>query len=119
ARLLTRPLCFTGNCLFVNGDFHNGFLRVGVSDENGNSIPGFSAEECIPMCENSTIARITWKNRPTLRQLEGRIIRLAFEGKNGQLYSFWVADDDNGHSRGYLAAGSVGQGSVTDVKTSS
>ncbi|MCQ2385620.1 MAG: helix-turn-helix domain-containing protein, partial [Clostridia bacterium] len=34
ARLLTRPLCFTGNCLLVNGDFHNGLLRLGVTDDN-------------------------------------------------------------------------------------
>lgn len=117
ATLTTRPLRYTGLCLFVNGDFHKGNLRVSVLDEDKNPIPNFTADDCIPMCEDSTRALITWKNEKTLKKLEGAVIRLRFEGKNGQLYSFWIADDERGYSRGFLAAGSVGQTSIQDIDT--
>lgn len=114
AFLMTRPLRFEGSCLFVNADFHKGGLRIAVYDEANQPIAGYEAENCIQMKEDSTKYRITWQEKDTLNELAGTVIRIRFEGTNGALYAFWIADDENGHSRGYLGAGAVGYPDIRD-----
>ena len=42
-------------------------------------------------------------------------LRLRFHLRNGKLYSFWVAADASGASRGYVAAGGPGFTDITDT----
>jgi len=35
------------------------------------------------------------------------VIRIRFQLKHGELYSFWTSNSESGHSGGYLAAGSA------------
>ena len=115
ASLKTRPLRFSGSCLFVNGDFHNGGLRAAILDENGAPIPGYTLDDCVRMQADSTKAMLEWQGKRNLEELSGSVIRICFEGTNGALYAFWIADDENGHSRGYLAAGEVGKKGLCDL----
>ncbi len=112
--LTTRLVRFEGERLFVNGDFSKGRLRVGILDENGDPIGGFSPDDCLDMRMNSTKVEIKWRDGRNLAELSGSAVKFRFECAEGSLYAFWVSDDENGRSHGCLAAGEVGKGSYWD-----
>lgn len=103
--LVTRPVRFSGEHLFVNVDAPAGALRAEVLDEDGKPVPGFTAAECVPVSVDSTKARVTWKGGATLARFRGRDVRFRFALEKGTLYSFWVSRRANGASNGYLAGG--------------
>ena len=113
--LTTRPLRFTGRCLFVNLAASTGVLRVEVLDEQGRVLPAFSREECIPVgAVDSTLLPVAWRNGD-LAALAGRPVRFRFRLRKGSFYSFWVSRDESGASAGYVAAGGPGFTGPTDT----
>jgi hypothetical protein len=112
--LTTRPIIFSGRCLFVNGCAPQGELRAEVLDERGNVIAPFTLENCQPFTGDSTRQRITWKGADDLSQLAGKKVRLRFSLRRGQLYAFWVTPDPAGASYGYLGAGGPGFEGLVD-----
>jgi len=50
-----------------------------------------------------------------LAQWAGKPVRVRFQLSNGQLYSFWVIDDERGASNGYVGAGGPDFSGVRDV----
>lgn len=115
--LLTRPMNFSGSHLFVNVNNPNGSLRVEVLDSDGNVIPGFEKENCMPIAVNQTRVVVQWKNNISLKTQSNKSYRFHFYLQQGQLYSFWVSPSPYGESRGYLAAGSKDHTSLVDDKT--
>ncbi len=114
--LITRPVTFGGNRLFVNvSTAAGGELRVEVLDENGKVIAPFSAANCAPVSTDSTLHEVTWRGVGGLAALRGQPVRFRFQLKNGSLYAFWVSSDASGASRGYLAAGGPGYTGVVDT----
>ncbi|MCM1036794.1 MAG: hypothetical protein NC406_05645 [Bacteroides sp.] len=112
----TRPLSFDGSCLFVNADATGGSVCAELLDEQGRPVEGFTADDCVPVTTDSTIARITWAGGDTLDAFAGRAIRLRFAVDGGaSLYSFWISPSERGESRGYVAGG--GPGYHTDLDT--
>ena len=105
--LTTEALDCAGDCLFINGDSRKGRICVEVLDQEGRVIPGFSREECIPFVEDSTCARIVWRDFSRIKKDHGAL-RLKFYLENASLYSFWITDRENGQSHGYMAAGGPG-----------
>ena len=103
--LTTRPLLFPGKHLFVNADTTGGQLRAEVLDRDGKVIAPFTKDNCQPLKADSTLAEITWKGTANLSALAGQPVRLRFHLNSGALYAFWVSPDENGASRGYVAAG--------------
>jgi len=112
--LLTRPVTFGGRHLFVNLAAPDGSLRVEVTDVDGSALPGFSAEECVPVRGDSTRAEVRWTTSGNLSALAGGPVRFRFLLRGGSLYSFWVSADERGTSRGYLGAGGPGYASRVD-----
>ena len=109
--LLTEPVIFDGEYLFVNADVKGkkSELLVEVTDLEGNPIPGFEKKDCIGMKRaDSTKNRIQWKNNDTLASLKGQPVRFKFYVTDGDLYSFWVSPWETGESRGYTAGGGPG-----------
>ncbi len=104
--LLTRPIQFSGEYLFVNLDAPDGELRVEAVGPDGKVIPAYTRENCRTVSGNDTLIPVTWGNVAGLRELKGRAIRLRFLLKRGKLYSFWISKDKTGHSAGYVAGGS-------------
>ena len=51
---------------------------------------------------------ITWKDKKTLSELQGRPIRLKFYLTEGDLFAFWISPWESGESRGYTAGGGPG-----------
>jgi hypothetical protein len=106
--LTTRPLRFQGAHLFVNLDAPRGELRVEVLTLDGRPYGPFTAENCVPLCCDSTRQRVTWRGVESLARVSGKNVRLRFTLTSGSLYSFWVTPDANGASHGYVAAGGPG-----------
>ena len=112
--LTTRPVKFTGKHLFVNAAVQ-GELRIEVLDQDGNTLPGLSFADCLPLSGDLPRARVAWKNRQDLSALAGRPVRFRFRLTSGSLWSFWVTTDPAGASAGYVAAGGPGFSGPTDT----
>jgi hypothetical protein len=100
----TRPVRFSGSHLFVNVDADGGELRAEVVDPDGNAIEGFTADRCTAVSRDSTRAEVRWPGA-SLSDLVGEPVRFRFYLRGGRLYSFWVAPNERGASRGFVAAG--------------
>jgi len=101
--LTTRPVRFSGKRLFVN---LQGELRADVLNERG---------EVLARSETVAGDRTSLGVPLDLAGLAGKPVRFRFHLKGGKLYSFWVAADDSGASRGYVAAGGPGFTGPTDT----
>ena len=87
--LLTKPLIFDGSQLELNfSTSAAGSLRVELQYENGQPIPGFSLEDCHEYFGDSTERVVTWNRDPDLSEIAGRTVRIRFELKDADLYSF-------------------------------
>ena len=87
-----RPLEFGGEQLSVNVVSDWGELRVEILDEAGKVIPEYSADDCIPICEDTVATHVTWKHRRNLAELSGKTMKLRFFLKNARLYSYRCVD---------------------------
>lgn len=94
--LMTRAFAANGRYLFVNAA---GAVRAFVGDDEVGRMDG-----------DSTKTRLA-----DLSGREGTGLRLRFSVARGELYSFWLTDDPNGASGGYLAAGSPGHRGLRDL----
>ena len=106
--LLTRPVRFTGACLFVNADLGGGELRASVEDEQGQPLPNLALADCVPAHGNSTALHVRWKDDAALARVTGRPVRVRLQITHGRLYAFWIAPSSAGASRGFVAAGGPG-----------
>jgi hypothetical protein len=89
ARFVTRPVELPEGCLWVNADAGAlGSLRVGLRDEEGRAVPGFSMAECVTVEGNGTRLPVRWESARHLGELAGRRLRLAVEMSRCKLYSF-------------------------------
>lgn len=112
--LLTRPLLFSGDSLWVNVACAAGELRAEILEENGSPVAGLGVEDCIPARVDSTRTRLAWRGGATLGAVAGRSARIRFHLRSGSLYAFWVTSDARGASNGYVAAGGPGLGGGVD-----
>lgn len=86
--MLTKPLTFTGNNLFLNfSSSATGGIQVEIQDKNGKPISGYTLNECTPIFGDSIERIVTWKNGSDLLELEGKTIRLRFVIKDADLFS--------------------------------
>ncbi|MXZ08515.1 MAG: glycosyl hydrolase family 32 [Gemmatimonadetes bacterium] len=106
--LTTRPVVFKGHRLFVNAEVPKGELRVEVLEENGRPVESLSADQCVPLCVDRTCCEVLWTSGKNLSSIVGRPVVFRFYLRSGRLFSFWVTDDPNGASSGYMAAGGPG-----------
>ncbi|HEY9249866.1 MAG TPA: hypothetical protein VIO38_12070, partial [Rariglobus sp.] len=112
--LLTRPLVFSGDQLWVNVACARGRLRAEVLDENGAAVEGLGLDDCVPVSVDATKIQIAWRDGANLGVIAGRPVRIRFHLSNGSLYAFWVSSDPSGASNGYVAAGGPGYGGGID-----
>jgi hypothetical protein len=87
--LLTRPLIFAGTQLELNfATSAAGSVRVEILRADGKPIDGLAGSEIF----GDTIAgTVKWKNEQNLSSLSGKPVRLRFELKDADLYSFRFA----------------------------
>ena len=99
----TRPLCFTGDRLYVNaraperpfGDATSsgpwGSFQVEILDLDEEPLTGYGLAECEPRSGDHVRHEIMWKGYPDLGRLSGQPVRLRFHLRNAALYSFQFA----------------------------
>jgi hypothetical protein len=94
-QIITKPLAATGDRLLLNVDVQNGgYAKVELLDTNNRPLEGFSLQDCVAV-ETDGIRQIAlWKSNADIRSLSGKTIRLHFELKQADLYSFQFTADD-------------------------
>jgi thioredoxin-like negative regulator of GroEL len=92
-RLLTRPLVFTGQQLEINfATSAAGSLRIELQDHSGKPIEGFALTDCPEIFGDSVARVVKWNGGADLSALTGNPVRLLFELKDADLYSFQFRD---------------------------
>ena len=106
--LVTKPVLFEGNDMYVNVDNPEGELKIEILDINGKIIPPYTIENCQLINTNNTKVKVLWSNGENLSKLIGLQVKFRFKMKSGKLYSFWVSSSKHGASNGFTAAGGPG-----------
>jgi hypothetical protein len=89
--LLTRPLTFSGNRLSLNvATSAAGSVRVEIQTVDEQPVLGFALEDCDPVYGDALDHAVVWKGNPDLGALAGEPVRLRFEIKDADLYSYQV-----------------------------
>ncbi len=92
--LTTRPLVFAGNKLELNFDSSKtGLLRVEIQDADGQPIQGFDLQNCVSITGDSTQQVVSWQGGQDLSKLAGQPVRLLFELRDANLFSFRFSQD--------------------------
>lgn len=87
--LLTRPIRFRGDSLHLNlSTSAAGKLRVEIQTEDGQPIPNWTLEDCLPIYGDAIERRVKWRGDPNLESLADQPVRLRFEMQECNLYSF-------------------------------
>ena len=109
--LLTNDLTVTKDVkyLFVNANVEGGSLKAEILDTKGNVVKGYSAADCVAFTGDDCCTKLTWNGADDLSFLQGKGFRIRFVMENGELYSFWLSDDEEGYSGGALGAGYAGE----------
>jgi hypothetical protein len=87
--VVTHPLRFAGRELVVNcSTSAGGSLRVEIQTQSGQPIPGFTLGESAPFVGDAVEQRVHWTKGSDVSSLAGKTVRLRFELKDADLYSF-------------------------------
>lgn len=88
--LLTKQLRFQGSRLLLNVDTGaTGFVQVGILDEAGAPIPGYSADESIYANGDFLASPVEWLGKGSnVAPLAGRSVRLYFRMRGARLFAF-------------------------------
>jgi hypothetical protein len=72
--IVTRPLVFKGNRLVLNIDTDAaGYAQVGLLDEKGDPIPGYSVDQCVYINGDFIASEVEWiTNQDTVGGIEGK-----------------------------------------------
>lgn len=112
--LTTRTIVFEGKHLFVNVDCPSGEFLAELTDADGNTVDGYSFDDCVPVSVNSTIQEVKWKSGKDLSLYSGKKMKFRFKVTKGDFYSFWVSETENGESKGYVGGGGPGYNTSVD-----
>jgi hypothetical protein len=87
--VVTKPLTFNGSQLEINfSTSAAGSMRVELQDAEGRPIPGFALTDCHLQYGDELDRTISWKSGADVSKLAGKPVRLRFELKDADLYSF-------------------------------
>lgn len=92
---VTRPVRFAGHRLTVNyATSAAGSLRVELQDEDGTPIPGYSLADADELFGDNVDQLVSWKDRTDVGSLAGKPIRLRFQLRDGDVFSYRFVGDD-------------------------
>ncbi len=92
-KLLTKPIRFSGKKLTLNySSSARGGIRVGIDGPAGESTPGYTLDDCPWIYGDSLAREVEWTRSGAVTsdvsKLAGKSVRLIFELKDADLYSF-------------------------------
>jgi len=92
--IITKPFRFTGSQLEINySTSAAGQLRVELQDAEGNSLPGFTLDDCEPIWGDHIARVVKWKNSPNLAALASKPVRLRVDLTDADLFSLRFVED--------------------------
>jgi len=83
----TRKTTSSRSQLRVNYRTADGWVKVELLDETGNTIPGYTSRDCNPLTGDNTNQTVSWKDTKTL-PAQTKPIQIRFILKNASLYAF-------------------------------
>ena len=87
--LITKPIVFDGQELLVNFNTQpGGEIRVAILDEQGQPIGQYDLGGCTTLTGDKVAHRVEWQPGWNLASFKGKPMRLLFELKKAQLWSF-------------------------------
>lgn len=87
--LVTKPVAFAGDRLALNvSTSAAGSVRVEIQNADGRPYPGFALADCHAVYGDSLERTVGWKGNPDLGALAGKTVRLRFEVKDADVYSY-------------------------------
>jgi len=89
--IVTKPLTFQGDQLVINytaWPVHSGEVRVEMQDDIGQPLKGLTLTDCMPLRGDELVQPVTWQSGVNLRAYAGRPVRLRFQLKHADLFSF-------------------------------
>jgi len=87
----TRQFVFEGATLEINADCSGGYVQVGALDPYFRPYPGFSAEECDPVFNESQAQiwhTVRWHGNSDVRSLWNKPVRLCLHLHQASAYGF-------------------------------
>lgn len=91
--LITQPLIFKGKSLSLNfATSAAGRVLVELQDGAGQPLKGFRLEECEELFGDTHDREVVWKSQPDLSKLAGQVVRVRFELRDADLYSYQFHD---------------------------
>ena len=87
--LETKTLVLQHRRLRLNADARGGELRVALTDPEGKPLPGFSAQDCLPLTRDGVRQQVRFRNRKALPGTNVPV-RVAFHLRDARLYAFWT-----------------------------
>lgn len=91
--LVTKPFSFTGSKLSINfATSAAGGLRVEIQSADGTSLQGFTIDSCPEIIGDRVDHMVSWKSGTDISSLSGKPIRLRFQLKDADLFSFQCVD---------------------------
>lgn len=86
--MVTKPLRFAGNELFINyATSAAGSVWVEIQDEAGAPVPGFAREDCDEIVGDEIERKVTWHGQGDVSALAGKPVRVRFVMKDADLYA--------------------------------
>ncbi len=87
--VLTPPVRNFEGPLFVNADAARGLLRIEVVDGKGKPVPGYSADECVPLKSDGIALLVRWRGHKILPDTK-KAVKIRFLLKNTALFGFYA-----------------------------
>ncbi|MEN8193647.1 MAG: hypothetical protein ABFS12_12570, partial [Bacteroidota bacterium] len=78
--------------LFVNVNANGGTLRAELLDTQGNPIPGYTINDCLPVQSDEIIHLVQWRDHEKF-PVTSELIQIRFELNNASLYGFYAGSE--------------------------
>jgi hypothetical protein len=95
-RIATRPRTFGGRRLWINARCRGGgSIGVGIADSNGQHLPGFSVEDCMPFTGDSVRHEVTWSSGTMIPAVASpaEYRKLHVQLDNAEMFSFVIDEE--------------------------
>lgn len=85
---ITKPLVFEGSRLVLNVDTDAvGYMQVGLVDEEGEAVEGFSVDDCIYINGDFIATEVEWLSGKDVSKLAGNPVQMVLRMRGTKLYA--------------------------------